>query len=290
MKKEKTKGRYSYDDTDGKHCHMIGGVPLLGTSTVVGVISKPLSFWASSEAVKTLGWIKPLNPRDKPSAQDKAANDLARLNRAHEMLQKFPVMTPAEYMALLDKAYRAHADSLDKSADKGTEMHLRLQQFVEACIVKNEGKPLPIDKDASPEWEKVKLFSEWAQENVAKFIASEAHCYSEVLFVGGITDCICELKNGQRAIIDFKSSKEAYRSQFCQVAGYHTELLENGLVKANGDLIGMLDKDVDCYIIFPFGMVEMKPQYEYDTLAMRKGFAACVVLYKLMNEQKINKK
>ena len=61
-------------------------------------------------------------------------------------------------------------------------------------------------------------------EHVEQFLLSEAHCYSERLWVGGITDCVARMKNGKLAVIDFKSSKDAYYGQFVQVAGYALQL------------------------------------------------------------------
>jgi hypothetical protein len=139
----------------------------------------------------------------------------------------------------------------------------------------------------------VKIFADWAIKNVKRFIASEAHCYSERLWVGGITDCIAELNDGKLAIIDFKSSKEAYLSQFIQIAGYDIEVSENGLFDDNGNSMAEIPADsahkldglFDCYIVFPFGAEKVEPQYQYDAAAMKKGFEAASVLYKLINNK-----
>ena len=46
----------------------------------------------------------------------------------------FETHEPDKYLALLDSAYRAHADVLTKSADKGTDMHAELEYYVERII------------------------------------------------------------------------------------------------------------------------------------------------------------
>ena len=45
--------RYAFNEQD--HIPALDGKPLMGTSTVVGVLSKPLTWWAAGEAVKKLG-------------------------------------------------------------------------------------------------------------------------------------------------------------------------------------------------------------------------------------------
>lgn len=269
---------YRYYDEEGQHLHELDGKPLLGTSTVVSVIPKPLTWWASGLAVSQLGWIKPLDKRKKPTLEEIDRNEKARINNALDMLEKYSGMTPEEYCKLLDKAYRAHADTLESAADKGTDMHAALEGYVKACL-SSDGTPYEIG-GIHPS---VAQFSAWAVENVKRFLVSEGHCYSERLWTGGITDCIAELKDGRLVIIDFKSSREAYLSQFFQAAGYDIEASENGIVDSNGNLLLKLDRPIDGYAIFPFGAEKVEPEFRFDTARLRKGFEACVELYKVIN-------
>jgi hypothetical protein len=268
--------QYRFDKAN--HVHTLDGKPLMGTSTVVGVIAKPLTFWASGLAVSELGWTKKLDPR-KVTAEQLKENMSDRFLKANRMLLEIQNMGPYDYLALLDKAYRAHADSLTKSADKGTDMHAELEKYVKRCI---ENQTLVLEGTNSNHTA-VKFLADWAAANVKSFIVSEGHCFSEKLWVGGITDCIAELKDGRLVIIDFKSSKEAYVSQFIQVAGYHTEVMENGILDADGNLILKLDREIDGYVIFPFGAEEVEPQFQFDTASFKQGFRAAAVLHKLIN-------
>lgn len=276
---------YRFLNEKGEHLHQLDGKPLLGTSTVVGVIAKPLTWWASGLAVSQLGWIKPLDKRQKPSEAEMGENARARFKSALAMLEQYSAMSPEEYCGLLDKAYRAHADSLDKSADKGTDMHAELEKYVKGCIEQYGGMPQAkggnLLKDVVLP---VQIFAEWAAKNVKRFIVSEGHCYSERLWVGGITDCIAELNDGRTVIIDFKSAKDAYLSHFIQVAGYDIEASENGIFDADGNRLLTLERPIDGYAVFPFGAEKVEPLFQFDTAAMRKGFEAAVVLYKLMNQ------
>ena len=269
--------QYQFDEAN--HIHTLDGKPLMGTSTVVGVIAKPLTWWASGLAVSELGWMKKLDPRKSTPEQVKQ-NVSDRFLRANRTLLDLKGMRTDEYLALLDKAYRAHADSLTKSADKGTDMHAELEVYVKYFIAKNGGAPIAAFLGGVP----VKLFRDWAVENVKRFIVSEGHCYSERLWTGGISDLLFEDKEGRLGIMDFKSSKEAYLSQFMQIAGYDIAISENGLFDENGTLIYKPDRSIGFYAVFPFGMEKPAPQFHYDTEGAKRGFEAASVLHKLINK------
>jgi hypothetical protein len=235
--------QYRFDRAN--HVHTLDGKPLMGTSTVVGVIAKPLTWWASGLAVAELGWTKKLDPRTSTPEQVKE-NASDRFLRANKTLLQLQQMGPIEYLGLLDKAYRAHADSLNKSADKGTDMHAELEKYVKRCI---ENETLVLEGTNSHHAQ-VRLFADWARANVRRFLVSEGHCYSEKLWTGGISDLLFEDKEGRLGIMDFKSSKEAYLSQFMQIAGYDIAISENGLFDENGNLIYKPDRSIGFYAVF----------------------------------------
>lgn len=131
---------------------------------------------------------------------------------------------------------------------------------------------------------KIKIFADWAVKNVKRFIASEAYCYSEALWTGGIVDLVYEDVSGKLVIMDFKSSKDAYLSQFFQDAGYDIALSENGVLDKDGNLICKLERSADAYAVFPFGMEQPEPQFHYDTKGAQEGFKAAVVLHRLLNQ------
>ncbi len=82
----------------------------------------------------------------------------------------------------------------------------------------------------------VRLYTEWACQNVKRFLFTEGHCYSEKHWIGGICDAGYERLDGRFELGDHKSSREAYVSQFFQIAGYDIEISENGVLDANGNL------------------------------------------------------
>ena len=257
---------YKYIDEGKQHLHTLDEKPLLGTSTVVGIIAKPLTWWASGMAVGMLGW---LNPKT-----NKPEECLERAQNALETIKGFGV---EEYQGLLNKAYRAHAEKLDISAESGTDMHATLEQFVKDRM---KGKESHLEG-------KLKSFEVWTDENVRQFNWSEGHCFSEKLWCGGISDCGVTLKDNSLAIIDFKSSKEAYTSQFIQCAGYGLQIKENGIVNKEGES-HLSPKDIPnfgAYIIVPFGAKDTTPVVKRNVEELEQAFINASKLYSFVNSQ-----
>lgn len=256
--------KYKFDDKN--HIHSFEGKPLMGTSTVCGVIAKPLTWWASGMAVGILGWTKTQNPAE------------ARKARAAEVLEQVKLLDPENYLSLLDKAYRAHNEKKELSAEEGTDMHALLEVYVKECIVNNKGVPMA---HSVGEAKQVSLFVDWALVNVKKFWASEVHMFSLTWWIGGVSDCVAELKDGHIAILDFKSAKEAYDTHFIQIAGYDRQLRENGGYTPTGDKI-LKNTKASVYIVFPFGAENMEPVFRYNTKQLRACFKSALTIYKLI--------
>ncbi len=267
---QETKQGYRYIDEQKQHLHTFNGRPLFGTSTVVSVLAKPLTWWASGLAVEKLGW-----------ANSKLVGKGERLEKASYMKKEISGMSNEAYLNLLDEAYKAHSVKLTDSATAGTDMHAELENYVKKCIKDNKREPmLPREKDERP----VQIFAQWAINNVKRFMYSEANCYSERLWVGGISDVGAELIDGTYAIIDFKSSKEAYDSQFIQLAGYAIQIEENGILDAQGKREFKISKPFEKLIIFAFGSPSPKPEYRMNMDELKQAFEACTLLHKLLNK------
>lgn len=279
---------YEFIDTKGEHLHTLDGKPLIGTSTVLSIVAKPLTWWAAGEAVKTLGWTPAkiivdgkyhsTKKEDRIvtafNAWDKICGAVEDTGLPIEDGDANRVVIGEHWLEFLDTAYAAHSKSLTKSASKGTNLHAVLEKYVKYCIEKNEGKPVKVE---SPE---IQGFILWSLDNVANFVSSEAHHYSEKYWLGGISDAICVLKGGGTAIIDFKSSKAAYNNQFWQIAGYAIELAENGAFDSKGERF-IEPMSVDAYIVIPFGAETFSPSIKYDTEGLCKdAFLAALTLYK----------
>lgn len=248
-----------YNFNKEKHLHAFDGKALTGTSTVMGVIAKPLTWWASGLACQTLGWRNP-----------KKVDKETRHQEAETALGMIKALDADSYLSLLDKAYRAHSEVLQTTAEAGTDLHAELERYVKNTM---EGKEESYD-------DKIKPFIEWSEKNVKRFLWSEMHTYSTQYWLGGITDAGAELNNGEYAIIDFKSSKEAYPSQFWQIAGYDIQLQENGGYTSEGKKMFTLDKPVTQHIIVPFGAKDVYPVVSREVESGKRAFLAALTIYR----------
>lgn len=261
-------------DENGReqHLHLLdvgeGYKPLTGTSSVENVLAKVLTWWASGLACQKFGWLDP--KKNAPEAVKIALQ---------EGYDRVKGLSLAEYGKLLGEAYKAHSVKLDKSAKTGTDLHKELQKFVMSEL----GKWNFEDDELDP---KIKPYIDWSRANVKQYLWSEAYCFDENLWVGGISDTGAELNNGQLAVLDFKSANKVYPNHFIQAAGYATEIEKNGLWDKNGEINKKLDKKIDALIIVPFGAEEIIPEVRFDVEAYKKGFEWCVGLYRLLGLDK----
>jgi hypothetical protein len=269
--------RYKFLNDDNQHIHTLDGKPLFGTSTVLNVLSKPLTWWASGLAVGHLGW----TPINDPKTRRKFPKE-DRLKAVEERFGIIKNMTNEEFLCCLDEAYAAHSRKLKTSADTGIDMHAELEKYVKSCMDFNDGAPR---EGLEHEHYAVQLFAKWSMDNVKEFEVSEGYCYSERLWTGGIVDLIFLDKDDRVCVFDFKSAKAAYDAHFLQDAGYHIAIAENGVYDCDGNLVLRYGESIDSayYGVFPFGMENPEPQFRRDTDRLRKGFEASVVLHDLLN-------
>jgi hypothetical protein len=225
---------------------------LIGTSTALGVLAKPLTWWASGLAVTELGWIKAGDWKLLKTKEQKEADLVRRIAHTSPIFDEIKDLAVEDYIKRLDKAYKAHSVKLDSSAEKGKDLHAELERFVKDHM-SGEYKT-PDDYEA-----KIEPFIRWTEKNVKRFLWSELHVYSRSLWLGGITDAGAELNDGSFVIVDFKSSKEAYDSHFLQIGGYDLQLSENGGFTKDGERIFTLEKPISQYIVVPFGAEVPEP-------------------------------
>lgn len=268
--------RYRFIDEGRQHLHTLDDQPLIGTSTATGIISKSdaLSWWAAElagvEALTSGAHYPDLRAEFETV---KAIRDTVQRKKAMDALcKKYPAFKAARY---------AHYNTKNQKADQGTDMHAELEDYVNTCMTENGGEPLFVAPDHA--FVPVRLFATWAVHHVKRFLSSEGHCYSEPLWVGGITDLYFEDLEGRFAIMDFKSSKDAYVSQFVQCAGYDLQIAENGILDKDGNLLLKPERSADYYAVFPFGMAEPEPKFRYDTAQLQEAFRSAVVLHKIVN-------
>lgn len=245
-----------------EHIHTLDEKPLCGTSTVCGIVAKPLTWWSAGKAVEIFGW---LNPK-KFSASE-------CLEKAKSAFETIKLLDIENYQALLKKAYYAHSEAKDVAAEDGTSLHQEIEDYIKSLI---NGEDMAVSSKVVP-------FKEWADKNVVRFLYSEAHCYSEKFWLGGISDFAYEDKDGKIWIGDIKSSKEAYFSQFLQLALYDIQISENGVFTNEGEKI-LEPLDIYGYAIFPFGNGFTEPSLRIANDTWESAAIGAVNLYKL-NQQ-----
>lgn len=263
---------YKFLDENKEHLHTFAGRPLLGTTTVVGVLSKNLTWWASElSAVECLesGEHIPTIREEYLKAKEKGKIGI------DELQKKYPIFKQARF---------AHFNDKNAKAEKGTDMHAMFEEYVKHCMYNNNRKPVSIYKTLEVESDNNKLqkFIKWSVENVDEFLFSENNVFSTELWVGGQFDVIFKMKNGKICLGDFKSSPVAYQNQFIQIAGYDIQQSENGIFTNNGYKVSKPIK-IDCYCVFPFGSEKLEVDFRYNLDELKGGFKSCVVLHKLIN-------
>ena len=249
-----------------KHAHILDEVQLTGTTSVIDVLGKNLTWWAAEMAAVTC-----LETGEKIETIRKEYLEACSQDNKKEAIDKLQIKYP-----LFKKARFAHFEDKNTKADKGTDMHADLEKYVKYCIEQKKGEP-------TDKWyldsKKVCDFRDWAVNNIKKFWGSEIYVYHKKLWIGGITDCIAELKDGTWAIIDFKSSKEAFFSQFIQCALYAIQFEANGGFDKEGNKI-LEPHKIDKFIVFPFGAKELKPIENNNINQLQEAAVACVQVYR----------
>jgi hypothetical protein len=262
---------YRFLDEKGEHVHLLNGQPLVGTSQIGNVLAKPLAWYGSGKAVEVFGCPNPkvLTKIKNKKATRQEIND--HLNALEKFMEVFKTITLEEYGKLIDKAYRAHDTYKRERAVVGTDVHAECERFVKDWM---RGMRETYDPQIHP-------FIEWADKNVMRFLWSEGHCYSKKHWLGGISDAGYESKDGKFGILDFKSTKEAYISQFWQCAGYDLQISENGVLDKDGNVIlpPMASYEFNEYCIFAFGGDKPQPYFFSDPKGAQEAFLACLLIY-----------
>lgn len=276
-----TETKYRFLDENKSHIHQIdqgaGWKNLWGTTNILQVISKPLTWWASGMACKELGWQNPLYDAagNKIARQDKAALELRRnecVFSAGVKLADIKGMETSEYMALLNKAYRAHSEFKEKRAEEGVDLHTQAEDWIKWKMGTGI-EPLLIDPRLKP-------FTEWAEKNVKRFLFSEVHCFSEELWVGGICDFAYEDMNGKLILADIKSRDKVYFSDMIQDGAYSIQLKFGGLDKEGNTIWEMPAAKFDAIAVFPLTEKFKAPVIEENVALYEDCFRAALTVFK----------
>lgn len=265
---------YSYKEKE--HLHLWNEKPLIGTTTSLKIISKPLTWWASGLACGEFGWIQQnkksadkKDPKVKAMSDDEYKNVI--MTTAYAYLDKIKCMSTEQYVKLLERAYRKHDSVKDETADDGKDTHSLVERYIKLRMGGNTS-------DVEP---KIRSFVEWCDKNVDRFLWSEAHCCNQDLWVGGICDFGFVHKNGKVYVADAKRSGPYYE-QFLQCAGYDIQIKKNGLLTHDGAVTTPPSgiPIIDGYAIFPINEKFKEPFFQHNVADYRTEFVHALQLYK----------
>lgn len=227
------------------HSYLIDGKPATGITTIISVLAKPaLIQWSANEAVKYI---------QNNVAQKEVDGIPYWLVQLHD----------------LEQAKTAHRKKKEDAGVHGTDTHALVENYVNACIDKNKGRPRAHQHDECMECTTIKKFVDWANENVDHFLFAERKMFNKDLFIAGTCDFAYVDKQGKRVISDFKTSSNIYYEMWIQTAGYKF------LAEAEGD------EKYDYRSIVKLGKKgEFDFQVRYDNDTDTKAFMACLELYR----------
>ena len=123
-----------------------------------------------------------------------------------------------------------------------------------------------------------KKFFEWEQKNDFQVLQSEFQLVSEKHFFGGTVDIYC-IFNGEKTLIDIKTSKATYPEHFTQVAAYKILLEENGYPVENAKILRIGREEAEGFDEKEVPLIDIHEE----------KFLACLKILQIDNKLKINK-
>lgn len=226
-----------------KHKYYVNGQEVPGATTVTGVIDKSnaLKWWAVNHARDYI--LENMEPGEEYDEKD--INNLAQGARlAHQ------------------------SDSSDAKV-VGTVVHSFAEDWIQSKLNGKEEPDLPVNDEAR---ESAQRFLDWVDSNDVEFLATEQIVFHPMFGYAGTYDCKA-IVNGNRLIIDFKTSKRLYDEYDLQATGY---------LKAEQQR--KPDENLDGYSIIRFPKsgadFEVKIETDYDQIIQHwGGFIAALRLY-----------
>jgi hypothetical protein len=187
-------------------------------------------------------------------------------------LAKTPPMSRPAYVVTLQGRLgkvKAHKREMDKAAEIGTQAHELIEWNIRRALDQKVG-PEPRVVDAA-QWAFM-AFSDWAGKVNLKPTFIEQTVFSREYGYAGTMDLLAEV-NGQKTLVDFKTSKAVYNEAHLQTAAYRYALKEMGHIES--DVPGL---------ILRLPKLETDPEFEVvespATADLMPTFAAVIQLWK----------
>lgn len=126
-------------------------------------------------------------------------------------------LSAKDYELLLDEAKKAHTKKSNKAKDSGKLAHDAIETYIKIGEIKKIE-----DIEAQKAFDS---FLKWEKTKNIKWLESELAVASKVYQYGGTIDAICEI-NGEKILLDFKTSNQFSEETFLQLAAYQLALSE----------------------------------------------------------------
>lgn len=245
---------FLFDET--KHAYTLDGTPLIGTTTVLGLLAKPaLIQWSANEAVKYVIENGEKHTLTRPAPTYTEGDKEEEIEGVWASLET------------LDEAKTAHRRKKEGAGDIGSQVHKWIEEYIAGNM-----PPSPEDPQMA---KMINAFLEWDMKVKPRWIASEMRVYATSTWTAGTLDFIAEI-DGKVFIGDFKTSTGIYDEAFWQMSAYQYMLQEmQPDYKIDGHIVVNIRKD---------GKLETKESYAYDTNI--KGFLGLLMAYKVKNNLK----
>ncbi len=103
-------------------------------------------------------------------------------------------------------------DVVERAATQGSNVHEAVEKLLKGHVV--EWKDYTLE-----EWKMILRFQDFFTSNEMLLVAVEVNLLSESIGVGGTIDIVCKI-NGERWLIDTKTSGDIYDNHYVQLATY----------------------------------------------------------------------
>ena len=197
------------DLNPNSHRYKLEGIPLIGTTTVLGVRDKPfLMFWTVKEMWKylTANWdIKKVYTKEEK-------DDLLMLGKKAWTVKKDMALDAGKI------AHKFIQGSIDKN--------IRYTDY--ASLTDNTGWSHQIRQEV---WNAYSAWLDWEKAHKVEYLATELIVGSKLHYVGGTIDAIAMVDN-QLELLDWKTSKQFSSDVHLQLGFYKFMLLEGGVDKS----------------------------------------------------------
>ena len=174
------------------HHYKIGNEIYPSSTTILSILRKPaIEVWAVKTTVEYLG-----------KRLDDVINGKIKLNAKNAY-------------KILTEARQEHEKIKEKAASLGSDVHKAIELIFKSEISISE----LLDAIDSESYPSITAFLDWKSSHDIKALGNEEIVYHKELKYAGTLDFRCEF-NGEKYIVDFKTSKRIYPEMLLQLASY----------------------------------------------------------------------